>query len=87
MKNKKVIGIVGGMGPESGIMLCNNITSRTIATTDQQHHSIILMSFPKSIVDRTAFLNGDIEINPAYQIVEIICKLEKSRSKLGWYCM
>ena len=36
------------------------------------------MSFPKYLVDRTAFLEGAIKINPAYAIAGIIQKLEKA---------
>lgn len=73
-----VIGIVGGMGPQAGILLCNYITSCTNACADQDHLSVILMSFPGHIVDRTAFLEGSIKKNPAYQIVKIIRQLEQA---------
>ncbi|AOM80839.1 hypothetical protein BFS30_17220 [Pedobacter steynii] len=76
------IGIVGGMGPHSGLTLFNHILSNTKARTDQEHPSVIMMSFPKHIVDRTSFLEGDTEINPAYSIAQIILNLGKSGAKV-----
>lgn len=72
----KIIGIVGGMGPEAGLELLSRITGHTVAASDQEHLSTILMSFPSRIVDRSAYLNGQTTENPAYSIVEIIRKLE-----------
>jgi aspartate racemase len=82
LNKDRVIGIVGGMGPEAGISLYNKILSYTKATTDQQHLSVILMSFPKYIVDRTLFLEGKTGINPGVTIAKIIRKLEKSGAKV-----
>ncbi|MEM9719523.1 MAG: amino acid racemase [Bacteroidota bacterium] len=73
----KVIGIVGGMGPQAGLTLCNDILKNTVAELDQHHLPMVLMSFPNSIVDRTAFLEGRISVNPAYQISEVIFALER----------
>jgi aspartate racemase len=78
-----IIGIVGGMGPESGIALMNSILAHTQARTDQEHLSVILMSFPKHIVDRTAFLDGAVAVNPAFAIARVIGMLEKAGAKLA----
>lgn len=78
----KVIGIVGGMGPQAGVALLNNVLTHTEAREDQQHLSAILMSFPKYIVDRTSFLEGDQVINPAYNIAGIITRLENAGAKI-----
>lgn len=86
-KEDMVIGIVGGMGPHSGLTLFNHILSNTKAKTDQEHPSVIMMSFPKHIVDRTLFLEGETEINPAYSIAEIILTLGRSGAKVvGMAC-
>lgn len=74
----KVIGVVGGMGPQAGVELVNQIVLNTGAIQDQDHISTILMSFPKYISDRTAFLEGKTTINPAINIAKIIDKLEGS---------
>lgn len=76
LKQKNIIGIIGGMGPQAGLDLFQNILSNTNAKTDQHHFSTILMSFPSEIVDRTLFLEGQVNENPAYSIVKIIKKLE-----------
>jgi len=76
LDNDIIIGIVGGMGPQAGLSLFNYILEKTSAEVDQDHLSTILISFPKHIVDRTAFLRGIEEINPALNIIEIIRKLE-----------
>lgn len=72
----KVIGIVGGMGPHSGMALFGEILNHSIADKDQDYLDTILMSFPKDIVDRSAYLNGESEVNPAFNIVQVILKLE-----------
>ena len=80
MENRKepVIGIVGGMGPQAGAALFNSILQHTKAATDQEHYSVILMSFPGRIADRTAFLEGNTRSNPAYPIAEVLRQLEKA---------
>jgi len=75
VENSKIIGIVGGMGPQAGIALYEKLIGNTQATTDQQHLSVVLMSFPKNMVDRTLFLEGQVSINPAYEIANVIKKL------------
>ncbi len=83
----KVIGIVGGMGPQAGLALFQSILCYTKAKTDQQHLSTMMMSFPGSIVDRTLYLEGTTSINPALNIVKIIRKLENAgASVIGIAC-
>jgi len=79
---KKTLGIVGGMGPEAGALLFDYILKFTRAKSDQEHLSVILMSLPDQIVDRTSYLQGRAEENPANQIVEIIKKLEYCDAKI-----
>jgi aspartate racemase len=74
----KVIGIVGGMGPQAGADLLNHIFRLTKATKDQHHRSVILMSFPRHIADRTEFMEGKVKSNPAFTIARIISKLESA---------
>lgn len=78
----QVIGIVGGMGPEAGAALFNEILKHSNARLDQDHLSVILMSFPRHIVDRTSFLEGHTSINPAFTIVKVIRKLEKAGARI-----
>jgi aspartate racemase len=76
--SEKIIGVVGGMGPESGVELCKCIVKNSSARSDQEHLSMILMSFPGHISDRTAFIQGTTKLNPAYSIANIIRRLQQS---------
>lgn len=82
LEQDNVIGIVGGMGPQSGLTLFNNILNLTKTNYDQGHFSVVLMSFPKHIEDRTSFLDGLTMVNPAINIVHIISKLESAGAKV-----
>lgn len=77
MSNKKVIGIVGGLGPYAGLDLARKIFDQTEAKSDPEYLSVALLSVPQEIVDRTSFLLGKVNINPALAIFRIIRKLEK----------
>jgi len=58
---ERVIGVLGGMGPESTAALLNRITRRTPAATEQDHLRVIIDSNPK-IPNRTdALLFGNLE--------------------------
>ena len=69
------IGIVGGVGPLAGVDLARKIMSNTVASTDQDHIPLTLISTPSSIEDRTRFLLGESIINPAHAVVSIIGQL------------
>lgn len=73
-----MIGIVGGIGPYAGVDLLNKIYSNTVAKRDQDYLSVILMSLPSRIEDRTEFLLGEVATNPGYSIAKIILELESS---------
>jgi len=70
------IGVVGGLGPYAGIDLVRKIFDQTIATIDQEHLSVALLSISEEVTDRTDFLLGKSKINPAYAIYEAIKKFE-----------
>lgn len=73
---EKIIGIVGGIGPYAGLELAKKIFDQTKAQSDQEHLTIILISMPAQIGDRTSFLLNQGEINPAFALFHIIRKLE-----------
>lgn len=61
---KKIIGILGGMGPESTIDLYKHIVDFTPANVDQDHIETIIYSMPQ-IPDRTnALLEGGEDPTP-----------------------
>jgi len=75
MSTKK-IGIVGGMGPKTGVDLANKIIKNTHADIDQDHLPFLLVSYPHEIKDRTEFLQGIHDENPANIVYQLICQLK-----------
>ncbi len=71
-----MIGIVGGIGPYSGIDLLKKVLDNTIANSDQEHLDTVLLSLSSSINDRTEYLEGRVKENPAYAIAEVLLKLQ-----------
>ncbi|MGQ9730199.1 MAG: aspartate/glutamate racemase family protein [Candidatus Zipacnadales bacterium] len=65
------IGIVGGIGPKAGEDLHAKILRETYAQQDSDHLPILLYTNP-AIPDRTAFLLGQIEENPGYEIARSV---------------
>lgn len=58
MRGEKVVGVIGGMGPEATICFYQRLTSRTPACKDQEHLHVIIDSNAK-IPDRTtSILDG-----------------------------
>lgn len=55
---EKVIGILGGMGPDATIDCFEKITRNTPARYDQEHLKVIIYSNPK-VPDRTQAILGD----------------------------
>lgn len=74
-KQQKLIGIVGGLGPYAGLDLLRRLFEQTIAASDQQHLPVALLSLPNLVADRTAFLLGKTQINPAHAIADIVSSL------------
>jgi len=73
---EKIIGILGGMGPEATIDLFYKIIKFTPAEKDQDHLRIIIDNNPK-IPDRTAAILGKGE-NPLPALQETAQNLEKA---------
>ena len=66
--NDPKIGIVGGAGPYAGLDLAQKILQQTKADRDQDYLPMLIISTPNKIEDRTSFLLGEIERNPAEEI-------------------
>ncbi len=73
---EKVIGILGGMGPEATLDLFKKIIQITPATRDQEHLRLIIYNNPK-IPDRTDAILGKGE-NPVPMIVSSGISLAKA---------
>ena len=74
---EKTIGVVAGAGPFAGLDLLQKILDQTIASRDQEHLTIAALSQPNQIEDRTAYLLGKAQDNPAQAFVAQLLKLEK----------
>ena len=86
-QKEKTIGIVGGMGPRAGVALLNSLIDQTPANIDQEHLNTLLVSFPKNIADRTSFLEGEVGINPGFEIAAIVKRLIASGAEvIGLAC-
>ena len=74
--SEKVIGILGGMGPEATVDCFGKIIENTPAGTDQQHLRVIIDSNPK-VPDRTAAIIGAGE-SPVPTIIKGCQALERA---------
>jgi len=72
-----MIGIVGGVGPFAGVDLLTKVFENSVAKNDQEYPDVALISLSSKIKDRTDFLLGEIDENPAYEIVKVITLLAK----------
>lgn len=79
----KIIGIVGGAGPYAGLDLQRKILEQTIADKDQEHLTVISISQPSQLPDRTAYLMGETAVNPANAIYSQLKKLEASGASVA----
>jgi aspartate racemase len=73
---KKVVGILGGMGPEATLDCFGKIIKNTPAQRDQDHLRVVIDSNP-AVPDRTAAIVGDGR-SPVPAIVEGCHALEKA---------
>jgi aspartate racemase len=74
--SKRIIGIIGGMGPDATADLYKEIIRLTRARRDQDHLRVMIYSNPK-IPDRTRAILGKGE-NPLPALVETARALEKA---------
>ena len=83
----KIIGVIGGVGPMSGLDLAAKILVNTEAGTDQEHLPLLLASLPEAIPDRTAFLLGGGLNNPGIILADIARNLYQAGARvLGIPC-
>lgn len=68
MSEKKILGIIGGLGPMAGVALCEMIVLHTAAERDQDHIDFLLSS-RASIPDRTAFILGRSKDSPLPSLI------------------
>lgn len=66
------------MGPQAGLDLAQKVLRATHATTDQDHIPLLLASIPGDIPDRTEYLLGEVEHNPADPIAAVAERLARA---------
>ena len=71
-----IIGIIAGAGPFAGLDLATKILEQTDASCDQEYLPMVSVSTPGEIVDRTRFLLGESEENPAYALAKNFLDLQ-----------
>lgn len=79
--NKKILGIIGGMGPAATAYFMDLIVSMTEADIDQEHLDIIVCHIP-SIPDRTGYILDHRKENPLPAITEYGNRLASAGAEL-----
>ncbi len=69
MSERKLLGVLGGMGPMSSVFFYELLTENTDASCDQEHVDMILSS-RATIPDRTDYILGISEDNPLPAMLE-----------------
>lgn len=72
-KEKKILGVLGGLGPMSSVYFYELLTKHTQASKDQEHLDIILSSHATT-PDRTAYILGTSDVSP---LETMICDAQK----------
>ncbi|WP_019413841.1 aspartate/glutamate racemase family protein [Paenisporosarcina sp. TG20] len=72
---KKVLGIIGGVGPLATMLLGEMIVKRTKAKTDQQHISMVITN-NTNIPDRTTYILDRSKENPVPVMISDADKLK-----------
>jgi aspartate racemase len=83
-KKEKVVGLLGGMGPEATIDIFQKIVQATDANKDEDHLRIIIDNNPKMPSRQDAILKGTE--NPGPMMSEIARNLEKAGSDFIIIC-
>ena len=76
VNGKKVLGVIGGMGPIATSFFMELIIKMTDAATDQEHLDMIIYNIP-SIPDRTSYILDHDQPSPLPVILDIAHKLEE----------
>ncbi len=73
----RVVGIIGGMGPEATVDLMRRVIAKTPARDDQDHVHLIVESNPK-IPSRIAHLIDGTGADPTPELIRIAVNLERA---------
>ncbi len=75
MKDRKTLGVIGGLGPMASAYFYELLTERTKASRDQEHVDAVICS-RASTPDRTAYLTGKSTESPLPALISDAKKLE-----------
>ena len=75
VNGKKILGVIGGVGPIATSYFMELVIKMTDARTDQEHLDMIIYNIP-SIPDRTAYILDHEKPNPLPVMLDIAKKLE-----------
>jgi aspartate racemase len=81
--SEKIIGIVGGAGPFAGLDLLAKVLDQTAAVYDKDHLTVIHLSQPNRLPDRTGFLLGETAVNPAHAIFQQLQTLARAGANIA----
>jgi aspartate racemase len=73
----RIVGIIGGMGPEATLDLMRRVLAKTRASDDQDHIHLIVESNPK-IPSRIAHLIEGTGADPTPELVRIAANLQRA---------
>ena len=73
--NKKILGVIGGLGPIATAHFMELVINMTNVQTDQEHLPMIVYNMP-FIPDRTAYILDNTKENPMPKMLEIGCTLQ-----------
>lgn len=80
-KQTKVLGILGGLGPMASVYFYELITRHTLASCDQDHLDVIVVS-GASTPDRTEFITGKSTVSPLDDMKKNVDKLISAGAEL-----
>ncbi|MEM7111871.1 MAG: amino acid racemase [Chloroflexota bacterium] len=81
--DEKMVGIVAGVGPFAGADLFQKILAETVANKDQDHLTVLSLSGPGAILDRTEYLLGHVAENPGYAMAQQLHVLAKGGARVA----
>lgn len=76
MENKKILGVLGGLGPMATAYFLELMVTMTDAATDQDHPEMIIMNAPR-VPDRTAYILGRSKESPLEPMVALGQKMKQ----------
>jgi aspartate racemase len=74
---QNAIGVLGGLGPYAGLDLVRTLFDETLATRDQEHLPVALISYPGRIPDRSSWIaDPENAFSPVPAMVEVLRRLD-----------